>query len=345
MCSSERYAGKGSIRQMIAAAFLTLAAVLALADILGPGHDFGAVGSAVVLFLFFRWLGPRGWNRLLTALLWLSAGIAAMAVVQMWWMPRAHGPFNSPNYLGAYAVLMFFLAVAARSTRSPWAIDWAIVGAANLLSLALSQSRGALLALGAGLFVTLYRKAPLVAGGVGLAVASVALWIRSGNEEARIGLWRLGWQIAQQRLALGWGQGFINVGGLNHFYSIPLDVLIWGGIPAVAAGAWLLVAAWRSASDYRPFLAAWFVQGLFLSGIPATWIPFVAGLGVIAGSASHADRESRSPNASSPAAETPRSAPRCLGRGYARIRTRLQSRTSGPDRSSAPVPATSPNTP
>jgi hypothetical protein len=156
------------------------------------------------------------------------------------------------------------------------------VGAANLLTLALSQSRGALLALGAGLFGMLYRKAPLGAGAAGLAVASVALWIRPGNEEARIGLWRLGWQVAQQRLVLGWGQGFINVGGLNHFYSIPLDVLIWGGVPAIAAGAWLLVAAWRSASDYRPFLAAWFVQGLFLSGIPATWMLLVAVLGWLA---------------------------------------------------------------
>jgi hypothetical protein len=270
---------------MIAAAFLTLAAVLALADILGPGHDFSATEAALVLFLFCRWLGPVGWNRLLTAALWLSVGIAAMAVGQVIINSgvRAWGPFNSPNYLGAYAVLMFWLAaVEANGLRGR--VLPLVAAASQLLSLALSQSRGALLALGAGLFVTLYRKAPLVAGGVGLAVASVALWIRPGNEEARIGLWRLGWQIAQQRLVLGWGQGFINVGGLNHFYSIPLDVLIWGGIPAIAAGAWLLVAAWRAAPDYRPFLAAWFVQGLFISGIPATWIPFVAGLGFIASS-------------------------------------------------------------
>jgi hypothetical protein len=265
---------------MIAAAFLTLAAVLALADILGPGHDFSATEAALVLFLFCRWLGPVGWNRLLTAALWLSVGIAAMAVGQVIINSgvRAWGPFNSPNYLGAYAVLMFWLAVAtlrlkerSRQSRSYWA------AAANLLSLALSQSRGALLALGAGLFVLHFGRKIYIF--YTAAIGAAVLLIRPGNEEARIGLWRLGWQIAQQRLALGWGQGFINVGGLNHFYSIPLDLLIWGGIPAVIAGAWLLVAAWRSAPDYRPFLAAWFVQGLFISGIPATWIPFVAVLG------------------------------------------------------------------
>jgi hypothetical protein len=173
---------------------------------------------------------------------------------------------------------MFWLAVAtlrlkerSRQSRSYWA------AAANLLSLALSQSRGALLALGAGLFVLHFGRKIYIF--YTAAIGAAVLLIRPGNEEARIGLWRLGWQIAQQRLALGWGQGFINVGGLNHFYSIPLDLLIWGGIPAVIAGAWLLVAAWRSAPDYRPFLAAWFVQGLFISGIPATWIPFVAVLG------------------------------------------------------------------
>jgi hypothetical protein len=269
---------------MIAAAFLTLAAVLALADILGPGHDFGAVGSAVVLFLLYRWLGPRSWNRLLTALLWLSVGIAAMAAGQAIINSgvRAWGPFNSPNYLGAYAVLMFFLAVAGSGGKTLALSARTLPVAANLLSLALSQSRGALLALGAGLFVLAAsgRKWQRVAASISsIAIMIAVLLIRPGNEEARIGLWRLGWQIAQQRLALGWGQGFINVGGLNHFYSIPLDVLIWGGVPAIVAGTWLLVAAWRSAPDYRPFLAAWFVQGLFISGIPATWIPFVAVLG------------------------------------------------------------------
>ncbi len=280
---------------MTTAAFLTLAAVLGLADILGPGHDFGATAAAVVLFLFCRWLGPVGWRRLLASLLWLSMGICAMAVVQMWWMPRAHGPFNSPNYLGAYAVLMFFLAAAAQPLAGNRPLAPIVAAAANLTSLALSQSRGALLALGAGLFVMHFGRRICIfyAAAIGLAI----LLIRPGNEEARIGLWRLGWQVAQQRLALGWGQGFINVGGLDHFYSIPLDVLSWGGIPAVAAGAWLLVAAWRSAPDYRPFLAAWCVQGLFISSIPATSILLVAALGYLASEyRNEADRAGRADN-------------------------------------------------
>jgi hypothetical protein len=94
--------------------------------------------------------------------------------------------------------------------------------------------------------------------------------------------------------------------GLGGFYNIPLDVLIEAGIFGLAAGAWLLIEAWRAGPALRPFLAAWFVQGLFLFGIPATWLPLVAVLGLIASSASHADQGSRSPNASWPAAETHR---------------------------------------
>jgi len=316
---------------MITAAFLALMAVMAVADILGPGHDWGALGAVTAWFLFCRWLGPRGWNRLLTASLWLSVVIAALAVVQMWWMPRARGPFNSPNYLGAYAVLMFFLSGLTRAgggseARKPGYTAPGLYAAANLLTLALSQSRGALLALGAGLFVTLYRKAPLVAGAAGLAVASAALWIRPGNEEARLDIWWTGLQVAQAHPWLGWGQGGVGMPGLGGFYNIPLDLLIEAGILGVLAGAWLLIAAWRAAPEMRPFLAAWFIQGLFLFSVPATDVLLVAVLGFIGGSASHASQESRSPNASSLAAETPRSAPRCLGRGYGRTRRPSQSR-------------------
>lgn len=270
---------------MITAAFLTLAAVLALADILGPGHDFGAVGSAVVLFLFFRWLGPRGWNRLLRASLWLSVGIAAMAVGQVIINSgvRAWGPFNSPNYLGAYAVLMFFLSWLTRAgggseARKPGYTAPGLYAAANLLSLALSQSRGALLALGAGILIMLPKKSAVV---ISASLLTAAFLIRPGNEEVRLQIWWTGLQVAYAHPWLGWGQGGIGMLGYGGFYNIPLDLLIEAGILGVLAGAWLLVAAWRSAPVYRPFLTAWLVQGLFLFSVPATSILLVATLGYL----------------------------------------------------------------
>jgi hypothetical protein len=82
------------------------------------------------------------------------------------------------------------------------------------------------------------------------------------------------------RPVTGWGQGGLVIGGLDVFYSIPLEVFIESGILGVAAGAWLLIAVWRV--GMRPFLAAWFVQGLFLFSIPATNVLLVTVLAYLA---------------------------------------------------------------
>jgi hypothetical protein len=303
----------------ISTAFFAFVAVLALADILGPGHQWGGLAAATAWFLFCRWLGPRGWNRLLAASLALSVTIAAMAVVQMWFMDRARGPFASPNYLGAYSVLMFWLAATAwtadtQSKRCEGhrpredrltegfgpsglfgrqcqgaAIVYLRRGSvrlaaiANLLSLALSQSRGALLALGAGLVVLILtngKRQPYKLMAVAFTIGTAVLLIRPGNEEARWSIWWTGLHVVGGHPWLGWGQGGVGIPEYGGFYNVPLDVLIWGGIPALAAGAWLLIAAAKVAlkegRPYLAFLAAWFVQGLFLSGTPATWMLLIA---------------------------------------------------------------------
>jgi hypothetical protein len=270
---------------MIVAAFLAFAAAVGLADLAGPGHQWGGLALLTGWFLSARRLPPRAWRGLLMAALALSVAIAVLAVVQMWWMHRARGPFASPNFLGSYAVLMFFLTAALRDgseqTFPRRVFCWG-AAALDLLSLALSQSRGAILALGAGMFVLLIRKRQTAAAFCILILGSIFAFvlIRPGVDEARWGIWRLGWQAAWMRTVTGWGQGGLVIGGLDVFYSIPLEVFIESGILGVAAGAWLLIAAWRG--GMRPFLAAWFVQGLFLFSIPATNVLLVTVLAYLA---------------------------------------------------------------
>jgi hypothetical protein len=291
---------------MIVAAFLAFAAAVGLADLAGPGHQWGGLALLTGWFLSARLLPPRAWHGLLTAALALSVAIAVLAVVQMWWMPRARGPFASPNFLGAYAVLMFFIAImivipGGRHAPAPVKAG-AFYASANLLSLALSQSRGALLALGAGLAVMLWRRHRWWALSAAMIATLTAVTIRSGVDEARWEIWRLGWQAAMLRPVTGWGQGGLIIGGLDVFYSIPLEVFIESGILGVAAGAWLFFEATRQAAkaehySYKSkadpqiiendhallaFLAAWFVQGLFLFSIPATNVLLVTVLAYLA---------------------------------------------------------------
>jgi hypothetical protein len=285
---------------MIVAAFLAFAAAVGLADLAGPGHQWAGLALLTGWFLSARLLLPRAWRGLLTAALALSIAIAVLAVVQMWWMPRARGPFASPNFLGAYSVLMLFLAIARNGDKVGEVRPIAV--AANLLSLALSQSRGALLALGAGLAVMLWRRHRWWALSAAMIATLTAVTIRSGVDEARWEIWRLGWQAAMLRPVTGWGQGGLIIGGLDVFYSIPLEVFIESGILGVAAGAWLFFEATRQAAkaehySYKSkadpqiiendhallaFLAAWFVQGLFLFSIPATNVLLVTVLAYLA---------------------------------------------------------------
>lgn len=114
---------------------------------------------------------------------------------------------------------------------------------------------------------------------------AAVLLIRPGVDEARWMIWWLGWQAAMQRPLTGWGQGGLVIGGLDRFYSIPLEVFVAGGLLGIAAGAGLLYAAARAAwtsPTLLAFLAAWFAQGLFLFSIPATNILFVTVLAYLA---------------------------------------------------------------
>lgn len=299
-------------------ALLTFLAVVGLADWLGWGQGYlGLLALAGWLFAV-RALTENGVGRLLTAAIAFSALIAAFSVMQIFVMPRARGPFISPNALGSYAVLMVFLVLSLGShfslaTKNTFATI-------SLLSLALSQSRGAILALGTGFAVwafTLLRREFHRSGGVdrsanisslALAFGSatfflsaaivIVLEIRTGAGEARVGIWLVALQAASQRLVLGYGQNGLWISGLGSFYSIPIQWLANAGIPGVLAGGWLIFEGFRAARGQPwllAFLAAWFVQGLFFFSTPATSIMLFGVLGYLA-KTTHAPKANQSAN-------------------------------------------------
>ncbi len=303
----------------LTAALWTLLIVVAAADWFGWGHRYLGIALLAGFFYLARWLPERGWRWLIGALLWFSVAVAVEAVAQMWFMDRARGPFASPNFLGYYAVLYLFLAVGGVSGGGlprQWRDSVrfrAAVATANLLSLALSQSRGAILALGAGCVAMLWWRRPVAATLILCSSILAVLTIRPGLEEARLGIWKIGWQAVVQRPLLGYGQGGIWIGGLGAFYSVPLDLMLAAGFLGLMAGAWLFIEGWRacvrprrfldahdaarpsvqldpsvhermtqldiSGHAIRGFLAAWLVGGLFIFGTPATLVPFFLVLG------------------------------------------------------------------
>lgn len=259
----------------ITLAVFTLAAVAGISTLAGSGPLYPEMLVLTCLYLVVAALGEPARQKAVTGLLWCSILVSAVALIQVPFVPRPPSIFRSPNFLGAFAAIMLFLAWRSRHRA-------AIV--ANALSLCLSQSRGALLAAGAGCCVMLWRRSRLAAILAPCIALAAVLVVRSGAEEYRLALWRLGWQAFSQRPVTGWGPGGFGIWpSLNQFHSIPLDLAIGCGIVGVAAGSWLFIEAWIAGHDYRPFLAAWAVQGLFLPEHPATMIPFVVVLGLVSG--------------------------------------------------------------
>lgn len=269
----------------ITLAVLILAACAGISALAGWGPAYPSLLALVCLYLILTLLSPPGREKAVTVMLWCSIGIAAVAAAQMPFIPRPPSVFRSPNYLGAFAAIMLFLAWRKAETAVAVAkrpvFAWCAV-AANAVSLCLAQSRGALLAAGAGVCVMLWRRSRLAALlGAAIAIAGVFV-IRSGSEQARLDLWRIGWQAFAQRPVTGWGPGGLSVwSGLSQFHSIPLDLAVGCGLVGLAAGAWLAAAAWRTGAEHRPFLAAWAVQGIFLPEHPATMIPLAVVLALI----------------------------------------------------------------
>jgi hypothetical protein len=263
-------------------ALLLFIAVTGLADLTGWGNGYTRLLALTLWFLIAAIkFTPRMWSIVWTVMIWASVPLAALAIAQRFYMPRPHSIFLSANVMGGYAVCMLFISLSRNY--------WVTPAIANFAALELSQSRGAFLALAAGLLCLAWKYsrlwASVVAGGIVCLVMYVT-WDR-GFSDPRLGIWHLAWTAAMLRPVLGWGEGGLAIGftGLNSFYDIPLEILVASGLIGLAAGAWLYVeGVWAARGNpaLLAFLAAWLVDGLFLFSTPATTIPLVTVLAWLA---------------------------------------------------------------
>ena len=211
---------------------------------------------------------------ILSASLRLSMAVALLAVAQVvHGVPRARGPWDSPNFLGHYAVTMCFLALA-------WRHKAAIpVAVANAMVVVASQSRASLLALGVGIAELIPIKGWIKFGLVSaLALAVSAI---SHGDEHRLLVWKLGLLAETQHPFIGWGRTDIIL-GLPAFYNVALDWTVRTGLVGLAAAVAMYVQAWRMAEPpLKAALAAWLVNGMFLFAVWSTTAPLILALGLI----------------------------------------------------------------
>jgi hypothetical protein len=293
------------MRINLAVLCLTLAA--GISSLAGNGSDYAGCLILVVWFLVLSSLDPHRGKYVWLVFLWASVGAALIAVIQLPVLDRPRGPFGSPNYLGAFAAVMLFVAWQARGTIA----GNAALGA-NAVALVLAQSRGAILAAGAGAVALLGRRRPILSGAIicGALLGAVLLQ----RPESRLAVWQLGLTLGLQRPLTGWGIGGVSniflVDGrlmhIDHFYSVPLDWFVATGMVGLAAALWLIAEAWMAGakteapSQHRAILIAWIVAGLFLSAAWPMWLVLFALLADI--SASRQRAHSRAgPSAALPA--------------------------------------------
>ncbi len=264
-------------------AFVTFGVAVGLADLGGWGHGCARLLLVELLFLIgaFR-LTERGWSVVWAGLAWASMGVTLLALCQLAVMPRPVGPFRSANFLGSFAALMVCIGLWRRAN---------LAIAANFLSVVLSQSRGALLALVAAGMIFCWRKginkSPIYLSVLTMLIAVGWLTWSRGVGDPRFGIWYIALRAGLRHPWLGWGEGGLLIGfnGLVSYYNIALEWFVNAGLIGLAAGVWLyaeaLIAA-RGEPALLAFLAAFAVQGMFMFGMAATYLPLVIVLAALA---------------------------------------------------------------
>lgn len=231
----------------LAASYLALTAAALVSAIASPAAQFAFpqtaldLGVAVLFIGGSRWLG---WRRVAAAIVLASVATFADALAQRGVLPRPEGIFSSPNYLGAFAVLAIFLVLLVQ--LRPWLAAPAI--AANLGSIALSQSRAAMLGLIAGLFFVLPRRWRWCYLGLPLALIVIGglPHFHVDTLSPRIANWLIGCRVFLMRPLLGWGIGSPHPTMFKHFYNVELDWLVSVGLVGMAALAWACVETIRA---------------------------------------------------------------------------------------------------
>lgn len=267
----------------------TLALITAFADLTSPYPQsvqtfagmLAVVGIAA--YVAATW-GPR-------ALVYpLLAGSVAMAILATWQMGwggflRARGIFPSPNYLGAFAALCFFLAAHGAQNSAPRSPRinrlWLGIALANAGALVLSESRAALLGWAIGLFFAVPRRWRALWLSFPFALPAI-YWFHFGAEntlETRLALWRFAIVAFRQRPLTGWGQWPVIHGPIFPAYNIALDWLHMAGVLGVAAFVWAAAETFTAAKGpLRGLIAAYLVNGMLFFDSYASGLPLLAGM-------------------------------------------------------------------
>ena len=205
-------------------------------------------------------------------------GIDAWGWLEPWDQPPRHPPgaLGNSNFSGAHLAIasMPALALAAQS-RGRHRVVWGAAAALVLSGVAVSQSRGAMMAVGAGLIVLAAgrsTKRTLVVGAVvvGAAVGLVALATNDGGSDElfgtrtwdeRLDLWEVALRGAADRPVLGGGPDLFRLTFEEHAgpelsgvisdeaHNVLLDHLDGAGF--LGAAAWLGVVAAAAATARR----------------------------------------------------------------------------------------------
>lgn len=232
---------------------------------------------ALVAYAILVELPERVWNGIVVAMLAGAIAVAAFAVAQVaTGLPRALGPFGSPNSLGFYAVLHVGLALA---WRSRWPRIAVTAGWTSAIAIILSGSRASLLSLAAMFILPRARRYPVMAFAAAFAaIASVAV-IPGHEGDLRLLVWRVGASLALNHPLTGWGIGRVIVLDLPSFYNVALDWTVATGFVGLAAGIWLAVEMWLAGPPLRPFMIGWLVNGLFMYSTPETSLALLVAIG------------------------------------------------------------------
>lgn len=250
--------------------------VVAAADVLSPA-PFAAIPTLghelIALSVIFGLVFFVGWRASAAALLGFSVVCCGWAIYQVFlygWRPlsgiRPSAIFGSSNYLGGFVALCVFLAILIRPPKAVLAATISV----NMLSLILSDSRAAIMALFFGLFwiaPARWRWAWL-ASPLGAAII-LGLHGATGTT-GRIKNLVLGISDFMYRPFLGWGQDSPHPSTYVHYYNIGIEWLVSAGIVGFAVFVWCaietIVAAYRLPKSLRNpmlgLLTAYLVNGM-----------------------------------------------------------------------------------
>lgn len=322
--------------------FGALLLVMVAADLLAPSPALALIGNyermggfteLAYLGLFFMIAATMLdglWDRYIEVLAGAATVVSLGAIAEHFLFPfyGIRGDISStlgnPSYLGEYATLgLFFCLYAAKNGRT-----WLLAAAVQIPAIYLSDSRGALLAVCAGLGLYAYlqssqfiRRVAVTAilGIVALMILdrNNLLWVRTAAiaNDPRVELWTWAWHGILQRPWLGWGhegfhylfamQGHL-IGGqpFDRAHNLVLDWLVQGGVFGCAAYLALIgTTAWgvRKEPAFLAFMLAYAVNTFFVFDTLSTYIPLVS---VIAFAAqTKLGREAKPPALSAPVEE------------------------------------------